>query len=244
MSSIGSRFKVLSITLLALYGSTALMAGGAQGNWLESGKEVTVNKNLVVKAHTTYKMTISKSNLEFRCTTLKSEGLKLLASSTTGEGNIAFSDCLAFQTSDGKEQKNCKPTEPIVGGSTASLKLLAKTKNGTLNNYILFGAKSGKPFTTITLPEACALAETSEISGSFVAECGTLVGGVFTFEDCKTERAEHLLQVVNNAAMFESDGKGGHMEVKENLKFGENETISSGIVGAELESKNSWAGHV
>lgn len=244
MSSIGSRFKVLSVTLLVLCGFLALMVGGARGNWLESGKEVTANKNLVVKAHTTFKMAVSTLNLEFRCTTLKGEGIKLLASSATGEGNIAFSNCAAFSISEGKEQKNCKPSEPIVGGSTASLKLLAKTKNGTLSNYILFGGKSGKPFTTITLPELCALAETSDISGSFVAECGTLVGGVFTFEDCKTERTEHLLQVVNSAAIFESDGKGGHMEVKENLMFGENSTVSSGIVGAELESKNGWAGHV
>ncbi len=219
--------KGLGLALLALCGLMAAMAASAQANWLENGAELTANKNVTAKAHTTGKLLVSSLNFEIRCTTVKGEGLKVVAKSGTAEGKVAFSGCTAFQISDGKEQKNCKPSEPITAGGKALLVL------HNAKNYVLFEPETGKPFTTITLSELCALAETSDVTGSLVAECGTLSGGVFAGEDCNVARAEHLLQPAP-AALFTGD----------KLAFGENAATLQGIAAVELESKNSWAGHI
>ncbi len=237
------RLRTLGLTVLALCGLTAVMAVSAQANWLENGVEVAANKNVVIKAHTTSKLVVKALNLELRCTTLKSEGLKIIGKSATGEGKVAFSGCSAFQISDGKEQKNCKPSEPIVAGGRALIVRLATIMGNaaSLRNFILLEPEAGKPFTTITLPELCALAETSDVTGSLVTECGALSGGVFVGEDCNVSRVEHLIRQTS-AGLW----KGAtHTEKAEHeLCFGENKAILDGFGAVELESKITWAGHV
>ncbi len=149
-----------------------------------------------------------------------------------------------FQISTGTEQKNCKPKEPILAGGRALIKLYALTKGGVLLNVILFEQEGTKPFTTVTLPELCSLAETSDVTGSLVAECGILDAGAFVQEDCNKERVLHLLQAPAQTGWFESDLKGGHVEVQDKLKFGENAATLDGIADVELESKKTWAGHI
>jgi hypothetical protein len=244
MSSIGSRFKLLGLCMLALCGLTALMAAGAQGNWLENGVETTVNKNVLVKAHTTLTFSVPALNIEFRCTTLKQEGLKLVAKSATAEGKVAFSGCTSF--SKGVEVPKCAPeNQPIVAGGLALVKLLALTQNGVLLNVLLYEQKGIEKFTTIKLSPTCALSETSNITGSVVFECGKLEPvNTFVQVDCGVSSVAHLLQAPAQTIWWESNGAGGHKSVEDKLKFGANAATVGGIASDELESGNSWAGHV
>ena len=78
------KLRALGLTVLALCGLTALMATSAQANWLENGVEVTVNKNVLAKAHTTGTLSVPTLNIEFRCTTLTQSGLKIVANKCDG----------------------------------------------------------------------------------------------------------------------------------------------------------------
>ncbi len=238
------RLRALGLCLLALCGLTAIMAASAQANWLEKAKEIHVNLKVVAATHEAAKLLVKSLNLEIRCTTLAASDILLLALKTIATGFAEFSGCTSFQISDGKEQKNCKPSEPIVAGGRALIQLYALTKGGALLNVILFEQEGTKPFTTITLPELCALAETSDVTGSLVAECGILDAGAFVQEDCKTERVLHLLRAPDQAGWFETDLKGGHVEVKDEIKFGENKAVLDGIADVELSTKEVWGGHV
>jgi hypothetical protein len=250
MSSIVSRFKVLGLCMLALCGLTTLTATRAQANWLENGVEVTVNKSVKAQAHTTGKLVISSLNFEIRCPTLVAENLKIVGSSTKAEGKVKFTGCKGFDQSTGTEQKNCTPEtaggvkETVLAGGLTLIKLLALTKGGTLLNVILFEQKEAEPFTTIKLPALCALGETSSVTGSLVAECGLLSGSpaVFVQEDCKEPGVKHLLQAPPQTEWFQ--GKEDAEVIKDELKFAGKKAILQGIAAAELESGNSWAGHV
>lgn len=241
-----NRIRVFALGLLALCGLTALMAASASANWLEDGKEIHVNLKVVGQAHTTAELEVPSLKLEFRCTTVTPDDVLLLPLSTTALGKVNFSGCSAWSPEGlkGTEQKNCKPTEPIKAGGVALIKLLAKTKGGALKNYILFEPEPGEAFTTIVLPALCALAETSKVTGSTVAECGTLdAEKKFVSEDCNVERVQHLIQA-GPTVWFESDGAGGHKEVIDDLKFGTNLAFVLGIASVELESGKPWCGHV
>jgi hypothetical protein len=83
----------------------------------------------------------------------------------------------------------------------------------------------------------CALFETGEVTGSFVAECGELNGlGVYVGGDCATHRVTQLIQQAP-PELFTGDV----------LKFGKNEALLDGItsakLGAPLEGE-SWGGVV
>lgn len=241
------KLRALGLTVLALCGLTALMATSAQANWLEgAGVEVMANKNVLAKAHTTGKLIVEKLNFEIRCPTLEPEGLKIVGKSTTAEGKVKFSGCKGFEKSTGTEQKNCEPltgTEKgvIKAGGLALVVKLAKVKAGTLQTYILFEPVTGKAFTTVELPEACALTQTSEVKGSLVAECGLLNGSsVFVGEDCNITRVTHLLQPSAVLTLF--NGTKDETPVEDILLFGKNTATLQGIASVELESKVTWAG--
>ena len=245
MSSIGSQFKILGLSMLALCSLAALTATSAQANWLENGVVVTANKSVLAKAHTTIKLVISSLNFEIRCPTLVGENLEIVGSSTKAEGAIKFSGCKGFQISNGAVQNNCEPftgTEKgvIKAGDLALIQKYATVKHGVLSTWILFEAATGKPFSTIELPELCALAQSSKVTGSVILECGELNGSsVFVSDDCSVARVSHLLQpgptVVFNGAEDET-------KVEDSLKFGTNAAVLSGIAAVELASKNTWAG--
>ncbi len=246
------RVKVLGLSLFALCGVGAFMAGSVQGNWLENGKEVTANKEVLTEAYTIIELQIPSLNVEIRCTTIEGKEIKLLASSEKGEGKVAFSGCTTWWPAGlkGTAQPKCTPEkQPIVWGGTVLLVLLAKTKGGALKNYVLFSPSIDifeeeevvLPFTTITLPSECALLKTSTITGSLVAECGTLVAFAFASEDCNLERVLHLLRP-GPTVWFK--GKEDAEEVKDALKVGLNAMTLAGVGAVELVSRNSWAGHV
>jgi hypothetical protein len=246
MSSIGSRFKLLGLCMLALCGLTALMAASAQGNWLENGVAITVNKPLKLKAHTPVNFLISANNIEYKCTTLASEELNLLvgtSTTATAEGGAAFSGCTAF--SKGVEQPNCKPeNQPINFRGLWLVKLLALTKGGTLLNVALLEQiNSLTPLGTIKLSAKCALEETTKITGSLVFECGKLEPvNTFVQEDCSVSRTVHLLQAPAQTEWFQ--GKEDAEVVKDEIKFGSAKATLDGIIAAELVSGNPWGGEV
>jgi hypothetical protein len=236
------KLRALGLTVLALCGLTALMATSAQANWLENGVEVKENKNVVAAAHTPGTLVVASLNLEIKCTTLASEGLKIVASSATAEGKVAFSGCTAF--SKGVEASKCTPeNQPIKAGGLALVKLLALKEGGTLLNVVLFEQKGTEPFTTVKLPATCSLAETSNVTGSLVAECGILEPvNTFVQEDCSTSRATHLLQAPTQTIWFQ--GKEDKEKVEDKLKFGANAATLLGIASATLASGNPWAGEI
>ena len=247
MSSVKSRFKIVYLTVLALCGLTALMATSAQANWLESGAEVTVNKNVKAKAHTTGKLIVEKLNLEIRCPTLTGEGLKLVAKSTKAEGKVKFTGCKSFQKSTGTESKNCEPlagTEKGVikaGGIILTVKYaLIQGNAASLETFLLYEPETGKAFATVEFSELCALASTTEVKGSFVADCGELVSEKFVAEECSVAQVAHLLKPAGPTKFWKG---ASHTEVVEDiLLFGKNEAKVEGIASDELESGNTWAG--
>jgi hypothetical protein len=185
-------------------------------------------------------------NIEFRCTTQEAKELKLLvgtATTATAEGKVAFSGCTTF--SKGVAVPKCGPeNQPIVAGGLSLVKLLALTKGGILLNVLLYEqTNSTTPFTTIKLSEECALAETSNVTGSVVFECGILEPvNTFKQEDCKTSRAVHLVQAPAQAIWWL--GKEDAEAVEDKLKFGANAATAGGIAAVELESGNPWGGEV
>jgi hypothetical protein len=253
------KLRALGLTVLALCGLTALMATSAQANWLENGAEVTVNKEVKAKAHTEGKLLISSLNFEIRCPTLDAEEIKLTAKSTHATGKVKFLGCEGFQISPSELQKNCTPHSPgqaagtiVAGGQALIVKYATeKGKPSTLREYILLenidlGEKEIKlPFTTVELPELCALAETSEVKGSLLAECGELNGSsVFVGENCSVAQKVHLLQAAPIVTFYKEDPKTKEdtLDVLDELLFGENKAKVDGIASTELASGNPWAG--
>ena len=223
----------LASSLLAILGLMAVLAAGAQANWLVEGKELTTNETVAVSAHTPWTLTIPAKNIQFRCTTAASEELKLLAKSATAEGKVKYTGCTAFSPpgAEGKEQKNCKPKEPIVTGAITLITL----HNG--KSYLLEEPNTlGGKFSTIEVSELCALTESNDLTGKQVLECGQLVSSVFVQVDCSTLNIS-TLETVTSETLFPLD----------TLKFGANSATISGIIKLSLSGANAgktWAGEV
>ena len=226
--------KAFCLSMLAVCGLMAFVAAGAQAEWLVNGVKLTKNETVSVSAHTTGKLIVAAKNLEIQCPTVESGGLELKGESAEAKGSVKFSGCKTFSpVGSGTENKNCNPIEqPIVAGGVANV-ILHNAKN-----YVLFAPAAGSTkFTTIKFSELCALTETSDVTGTLVAECGELNGSsVFVGEDCNVTRINHLIQPAP-AALFEAD----------KLKFGANAATLQGIAKVSLSGANAgktWAGHV
>lgn len=231
MSSIKSGLKASGLIVAAALSLMAFMTAAAQANWLVGGSELKANESVAIKAATAIVFTIPAKNMEIQCTTVNSLNLKLISSSTTAEGNLDYSGCATFSPiGSGKENKNCKPAEPITFG----IKRLIVLHNGI--NYLLDEPLVGMPLTTVEFPELCALVETSEITGTQALECAHILSMVFVFLDCGIDVGGHWARPAP-AALFPSD----------KLSFGENAMAVSGVIFEELSGANagkSWAGHV
>jgi len=243
--------RALGLSFVAVLGLMAFMASGAQANFqyllTVNGVIDDVPDNLpTVSAHSEGVLLVPGKNLEIKCPTVESDPsapVLLLASSTVAHGHLIFSGCKTFTISPLTEQTKCKPWSPgqvkesgiILAGGLAEL-VLHPTPNS--KSYVLFkplvvGGVT-QPFTTIELPETCALAETSKVTGSLVAECGELVAGAFSGGNCATHRVKQLLRSVT-AGLFPADV----------LKFGANEAFIDGIAAVELGGAlagKSWGG--
>jgi hypothetical protein len=226
------------------------VAATAPTGWLESSVKINENKNVLTKAHTEGRLSIASLNFEIRCPSLDAEGLKLIAGSKEATGGLKFLGCKGFQISTGTEQEKCTPEttsgvkeQIIADGKALDVKLATeKGKAASLKELILFGPAAGKTwFATVKLSELCALAETSNITGSLVAECGRLEpANTFVGEECSVAQKVHLLQAATPTTFWKGPA---HMEeVKDELKFGLNKAMLNGIQTVELESGNPWAG--
>jgi len=234
--------RAFGLTIVAALGLMAFMAAGAQANWLylEGGvaHELTSNELVEVTKHSADgTLLIEGVNASILCQKIQGNDLLLIpgnATTATATGKVAFSECVTLEKSTGKEVKNCNPlNQPIEAAGKA--KVILHT-NG--QNYVLFEPEAGKPFTTIKFGELCALIETSNVTGSLVAECGELnASSVFVQEDCKIHQVKHLLRQAPEA-LFPSDI----------LKFGAHKATIDGIVAAELagvgHKGQSWSGEV
>jgi hypothetical protein len=205
----------------------AMLTAVAQANWLVEGVELKANETASVSTHTETKLAVPAKNIEFRCTTVASEGLKLLASSANAEGKIKFTGCTAFQISTGTVQKNCKPIEPIVAG----MQVLSILHNSRV--YWLWHGFKGVPITTIEVSELCALMETSTVTGSLVTECLT---SALASASCSLSEITHLVQPAP-APLFPSDV----------IHVGLSDATLGGVDAVKLSGANAgknWAGHV
>ena len=223
--------KVLGLMFTLALSFFMLLAAGAQANWLVGGVELKVNKGVLAKAHSALELNVASHSIEFRCANVSASGVELKASSAEATGKMVFSGCKAYSpiALTGTEQKNCNPVNPIEVGFKASLLL----HNGV--NYVLFAPNpSTSPFTTIEIGLFCALAETSDVTGSLVAQCGRLnASSEFEGENCNVAGVTHLIKPAL-LALFTADS----------LKFGANGASFAGIAAVELSSKESWAGHI
>ncbi|HKT83444.1 MAG TPA: hypothetical protein VJQ84_06365, partial [Solirubrobacterales bacterium] len=211
--------QAFRLCCLALCSLGAIVAPAAHANWLVEGATLAHDEPLAISAHTTHKLIVEKKNLEIQCTTVKSSGFKLVASSGTAEGIMSFTGCTTFSPpGSGKVSTNCKPKEPLSDG----MKVLVILHSG--KNYLLSEpATSGGKFMAIEFSELCALTETSDLTGEEVLECGKLEpAGVFVGEDCNVSRATHLMRYAPEA-LFEG-----------NLQFGPSLAKSDGIFAVSL----------
>jgi hypothetical protein len=187
----------LALTLSILLGLIAFMASTAQANWKTKGAELKVDEALGVKTHVETAFEVPAQNLSVLCSTVASEGLKLLASSGKAEGKIKFTSCKTWQS--GKESPGCKPTEPIIMGIVITLIL----HGGDV--YLLYTSLGGKEeLGKIEFnPAKCALPEENEVTGSFVDEClsSSLKSGI---KLCTAEEAVHIVRQAPEA-LFPGD---------------------------------------
>ncbi len=234
MISVKRRTQTLGLSLLAaMCGLMAILAVDAQANWLVEKKELTTNETVAISAHSTFKLVVASLNFEIQCKTVASEGFKLIAKSTTSEGKLKISSCTAFSPpGSGKEQKNCKPTEPIIMG-TLTLIILHNGLNYLLDEPDPISNKYGE----IVFSELCALAETSELHGLQVLECGHLnPPGTWVQLDCDESLVAHL----ERQAPFQ-------LFPEDALEFGENAAKIESMIELKLSGSNTgkaWGGHV
>jgi hypothetical protein len=238
--------RALGLSFVAVLGLMAFMAAGAQaaeGKFLYLVGAVTTTlaaeSEPVVSAHTHGTLLIPGKNLKILCPKVASDPgapVKLLGSNLGAAGGIAhghliFKECESFTISTNVLQGNCTPKSPgaaageILAGGLAELILHPANTTLVLFKPLVVGGVT-QPFVTIVLPELCALAETSNVTGELIAECGklepanTYVGG-----SCSTHRTEQLLKEIPEA-LRKALGFG--------LKFGANEASVDGIAAVKF----------
>lgn len=196
MTSEKHKGRVLGLLAMTIVGLMAAVTPGAQANWTVEGSELTANETVEISLFSPFVLSVAKINLEIKCTTGAGENFKLTGKSGTADGKIKFSGCTTYSPiGSGKENKNCKPKEPIV----FTLKSLLILHNGI--NYILHEATTeGGKLATIEFSELCALAETADLTGSTVLECGHLnPPNTWLILDCASEESPKLSRTVSSA---------------------------------------------
>jgi hypothetical protein len=218
----------------------AFMATGASAAFLYTEgttvKTLTVASEPVIEAHTDGTLRIPAKNLKILCQKVESDpGAKviLLPNSTVAHGHLLFKECESFDIKTNTLQKNCTPKSPgqelgkILAGGLAELILHPANNTMVLFKPLVVEGVT-QPFTTIVLPELCALAETSNVTGSLVAECGQLKSEtekVFVGGNCATHRVTQLLQSVSEALA---------KTLGDTLKFGASEAFVDGIAAVKF----------
>lgn len=243
MSYTNNGISTFSLSLIAILGLMIFLAGGAQANWLLLLANGTLDEltgdteGVKVKEHSELISLLLSNGVKIRCETLAGEDVLLQpGNATTAEatGKVAFSNCHTFDK-NGTAAPKCDPLNQPVKASGKAHIILHGGKN-----YMLFNPPEGLEgfFAIVKIDEElCALIETSEVTGSLVAECGQLnKSGIFVGEDCKVHAVSHLLQQAPQA-LFPSD----------ELRFGELKASLDGIANLELAEDGiglAWSGEV
>jgi hypothetical protein len=235
--------RVLGAGLLATLGLMAFYAASAQAvGWLESGTAITENLPGHAVVHPLkdtglrhIKILIPAQNLEILCSELETLGGKLVANTIppSALATLHIKSCVTFQK--GKENKGCKPSEPI----STEIVMLLKLDEANSLTYILIEPDNGKTiFTKLDFnEETCALPDT-EIRGEIAAECLNekleTMEEVATHPDfCLEEMTHHLIKEVSNHKLFPGQ-----------LLYGANEAFLDGIFDLLLATGNPFSGHV
>jgi hypothetical protein len=231
--------RALGLSFAAVLGAMALMAAGASATaflYLEGGVTKTLAAGLesqpTISAHTDITIRVPAKNLKILCQRAEADAanpLKFLGgTSGVGHGHLVFKECKSFQESTGAEQKNCVPKSPgalageILAGGLA--KLILHPANNTM---MLFEPLSGKEFSRIEFGELCALFETANLTGSFVAECGELgFFGGYSGGNCATHRVEQLLKPLSSVELS--------VVLKDLLNYGASAAFLEGIIAVKF----------
>lgn len=233
--------RALGLSFLAALGLMAFMAAGAQATWLINGTSFHGTEGVDVGEHANINgvLLVPGKNLEIQCNTTTDENI-VITELTLTTGTLSFNNCETyFNNFKGHllRASSCDPTnQPIKAGGKGHIRLNAA---GTIN-YVLFEPTTGLEgvFTKVEFGPLCALTETSEVTGSLLAECGHLSGGGFVGLDCGINQEVQLVrEAPNQNATGENDG----------LFFGENAAKIDGIAKAELSENNPgvpFGGHV
>jgi hypothetical protein len=237
--------KALGLSFVAVLGLMAFMAAGASAAFLyleeSMTKTLAVDSEPVFSAHTDLTFLIPAENLKFLCQRVVSDPtapITLLANSTVAHGHLLFKECEAFTISTNILQKNCTPSSPgTAAGEILGTGLAELILHPANNTMILFKPLASKPLFIIVLPELCVLAETSNVTGSFVTECGELKpANTFVGGNCATHRVTQLLKEIP-AELRNTLG--------DKMKFGANEMFLDGIIAVKFGapcSNCSWGG--
>src|SRR6478609_8437704 len=137
--------RTLGISFAAILGLTAVMAVGAQANWLVlhpvTKTVVEPEVTLEIKKHSEHFILLIPSlSLGLLCAKVEGDPtapVKLLAASTIAHGHVIFRECKT--TIKGVESPGCKPTEPILAGGLFLLILHNSI------NWMLFEPLKGFP---------------------------------------------------------------------------------------------------
>lgn len=208
--------RMLGAGLLAVLCLVAFGASSAQaeGEWRINGAKLTGEESLtgLVADTVEHLFLVPGLNFVIHCNSELWEGVVLLASGES-HGTHRYDGCRSTVLSTGKEQANCKPSS--IEFKFKSLLFLHNKKT-----YVLFAPLKGTSFGEIKLPELCALAETSEVKGSYVMECVEPAS-------CETEVIVRQM-VLASAALFPTD----------KMTFGGNSLTMDGREITELNGIN------
>jgi hypothetical protein len=233
------RIAKVGLAVLAVLGLMGMTAVGSQAAWLVllTGTPTTLPDKTEVNFsnHTDLTILIPAKNLEILCNKTTSDAF-LLRTSPLGfaEGSFLLSECEAFTVSPSLVRApKCDPINQPIKVSIKAQLILHTGAGNNGHNYLLI-----TPHFTIEFGPECALAETSLVKGSFVAECGHLSIGAFVHLDCVNHQVTQLIRQVAGTTLFPSD----------KLIYGLNTQLSiDGILAAKLAGVHAgfaWGGHV
>ncbi len=241
------RLSALGVCLLAAMSVMALAAGSAQAEtgakWLINGTQLSGSESITgsTAAGSSFLLEVLEEGVTtevIHCSTLNIDEGKIEEPNGKNLGVLLFTNCLTLVLFEGElvDPEICDPVEPVVA-EVKSLLILDPNETGTKKPYILFEPDNAEGiFTELEFKDPCPLPPAVPITGSKVAECVTLSGGVYVADTCLTEKVTQLIRPVQSLTLFPED----------KLFFGVNEAHFEGVAALELSGANEeepWSGH-
>ncbi len=240
------RLSALGVCLLAAMSVMALAAGAAQAEtgakWLINGTQLSGSESITGSAALSFLLEVLEegaTTVVIHCSTLNIDEGKIEEPNGKNLGKLLFTNCLTLLLFEGElvdPEGICDPVEPVTA-NVKSLLILDPNETGTKKPYILFEPDNAEGiFTSLDFIEPCPLPELVPITGSKVAECVKLEGGVHVADTCLTEKVTQLIRPVQSLTLFPND----------KLFFGLNEAHFKGVGALELSGANAgkpWSGH-